>query len=84
MAGVAFAAVFLRVSSAQTLSTDEVRITSHPYFPKATIRIESQLVELDVVVRDPRGRAVCGLTKEDFSVRDSGKGRISSCAICTR
>src|SRR5208282_3423605 len=75
MAAVALAAVFLSVTSAQTLGPDEVRITSRPYFPPPAIRVESQLVQLEVVVRDPRGRAVCGLTKEDFAVRDSGKGR---------
>jgi VWFA-related protein len=69
------AVVVLSVASAQTLSPDEFRVTSHPYFPKPQIHVESQLVQVEVVVRDPRGRPVCGLPKEDFAVRDSGKSR---------
>jgi len=75
LAAMALVAAALGVTSAQTLSPDEVRVTSHPYSPKPTIRRETQLVQLEVVVRDPRGRAVCGLTKDDFEVYDSGKSR---------
>jgi len=75
MTAVGIAAAFLGVSSAQTLSPDEVRVTNHPYFPRPVVRVESQLVQLEVVVRDTRGRAVCGLTKDDFAVYDSGKRR---------
>jgi VWFA-related protein len=35
----------------------------------------SRLVQLEVVVRDSRGRSVAGLKKDDFAVYDSGKNR---------
>lgn len=60
---------------AQTLSPGEVRLTSHPYQPRAVLHLESRLVQLEVVVRDSHGRAVIGLSKDDFVVYDSGKVR---------
>jgi VWFA-related protein len=72
---MALAAAFLSLASAQTFSPDEVRVTNHPYSPKPAIRLATELVQLEVVVRDARGRAVCGLAKEDFAVFDSGKSR---------
>jgi VWFA-related protein len=74
-AAMLLAAAFQGLVSAQTISPDEVRVTTHPYSPKPTIRLETDLVQLEVVVRDFRGRAVCGLAKEDFAVYDSGKSR---------
>ncbi|HKN75468.1 MAG TPA: VWA domain-containing protein [Candidatus Acidoferrum sp.] len=59
----------------QTLTPGEVRLSSHPYVLGATLRAESRMVELEVVVRDSHGRAVPGLTKDDFAVYDSGKNR---------
>lgn len=38
-----------------------------------TIRITTELIQLDVVVTDKDGRVVKGLTKEDFTLFDSGK-----------
>ncbi|MGH9781590.1 MAG: VWA domain-containing protein, partial [Candidatus Acidiferrales bacterium] len=66
--------------AAQKLSPGEVRISSRAYQPGATIRAESPLVEVDVVVvevvvRDVRGKPIAGLTKEDFQVFDRGKKR---------
>lgn len=59
--------------SAQTLSPGEVRISSLPYQPQLQVlRAESRLVQVEVVVRDTHGRAVGGLTKENFAVFDSG------------
>jgi VWFA-related protein len=75
VAAISLAAAMVCLTSAQTLSPDEVRFSSHPYTPKPQMRVESQLVQLEVVVRDPRGQPVCGLTKDDFAVRDSGKSR---------
>ncbi len=64
------------ISDGQTLSPGEVRITSRPYQPQSQIlRTESRLVHIEVVVRDNHGRAVRGLTKNDFAVFDSGHHR---------
>lgn len=38
-----------------------------------TIRISTELIQLDVVVTDKDGRVVRGLTKDDFALHDSGK-----------
>jgi VWFA-related protein len=59
----------------QSLSPGEIRISSHPYVLGATIRSETRLVQLEVVVRDRRGHAVPGLTKDDFAVFDAEKKR---------
>jgi VWFA-related protein len=59
----------------QALTPGEVRLSSRPYVLGATLRAESRLVQLEVVVRDSHGRAVPGLTKDDFAVYDSGKNR---------
>jgi hypothetical protein len=36
------------------------------------IRVDTALVNLDVVVKDRQGRRVSGLTKEDFDVYEDG------------
>jgi VWFA-related protein len=56
---------------AQTLSPGEVRLSSRPYVPQAPIRVQTRLVQLEVVVRDNRGRPVPGLTKDDFTLYDA-------------
>jgi VWFA-related protein len=63
------------VCAAQTLSPGEVRLRSRPYVPPQTIRVQTEMVDLEVVVRDNHGRPVSGLTKEDFIVYDSHKIR---------
>ncbi|HKN76199.1 MAG TPA: VWA domain-containing protein [Candidatus Acidoferrum sp.] len=63
------------LAPAQTLSPDEVRLSSRPYQPRPILRSESRLVQLEVVVRDSHGRAVSGLTKDNFAVFDSGTKR---------
>lgn len=69
----------LAVSSlaAQGLSPDEVRVTSRPYVPPSSnvFRVDTKLVEIGVVVRDNHGRAVSGLTKDNFQIHDNGKQR---------
>jgi VWFA-related protein len=57
-------------------SPGEVRISSHPYRPQlAVLHAEARLVEVQIVVRDARGRPVKGLSRDDFEVLDSGKRR---------
>jgi hypothetical protein len=60
---------------AQTLSPGEVRLSSRPYVPQAPIRVQTRLVQLEVVVRDNRGRPVPGLSKDDFTIYDAHKLR---------
>jgi VWFA-related protein len=61
----------------QNLDPREAHLTVAPYLPKPTltIRAETRLVEIGVVVRDSHGHSVGGLTKSDFEVRDEGKRR---------
>lgn len=64
------------VAAAQTLSPGEVRISSRPYTPASqALRVESRLVQVEVVVRDVRGRPLSGLKKDDFAVLESGHAR---------
>jgi VWFA-related protein len=63
-------------SLGQALSPGEVQINGGPYRPESQVlRAESRLVEVEVVVRDKRGRAVGGFTKHDFAIFDSGHQR---------
>jgi len=61
---------------AQT-APDEIRVSSHAYVPPSpySIRVETKLVELNVTVHDWNGRAVHGLTRENFRIYDEGKER---------
>src|SRR5580700_4833947 len=60
---------------AQAPDSQEIRFSSVPYFPRTgvAIKTETRLVDVGVVVRDDRGRAIGGLTKDDFQVADNGK-----------
>ena len=51
-----------------------MRVSSHPYVP--TLRVDTRIVEVAAVVRDGHGKAVAGLTKDDFRVVDDGKERL--------
>jgi VWFA-related protein len=53
---------------------DEVKVSSGVYVP--TLRVDTRLVEIAAVVRDGHGKAVPGLTKDDFRVLDDGKERL--------
>jgi VWFA-related protein len=44
-----------------------------PQEPALTIRTESRLVQMTVVVQDGKGKPVTGLSKDDFTVTDEGK-----------
>ena len=74
------AAVLALVCAAQALSPGEVRIVSRPYMPGLkSIRVESNAVQVGVVVRDQSGHAVAGLSQSDFEITDRGaKESISS------
>jgi VWFA-related protein len=56
---------------------DEVRSTNHIYEPPSpvTLRVQSSLVEVGVVVRDAGGRVVGGLQRSSFRIFDDGKER---------
>ncbi len=72
---VALATVFL--SAQDRIDPKELRARISEYLPRAqyALRTETRLVEAGVVVRDPRGRAVPGLQRGDFEIRDGGKLR---------
>ena len=55
----------------------EMSATIQTYWPRRqfTLRAESNLVDVGVVVRDRRGRAIGGLGKDDFEIEDAGKKR---------
>ena len=54
---------------------DEIKFASQPYIPQDphTIRVQSTLVDMTVVVRDAHGQPLKGLKKEDFDLYDNGK-----------
>jgi VWFA-related protein len=55
---------------------DEVRISAHVYTPPPLhLAVQTQLVQLDAVVRDSRGHPIAGLTQGDFEILDEGKLR---------
>ncbi|HET9399684.1 MAG TPA: VWA domain-containing protein [Candidatus Acidoferrales bacterium] len=70
---IALAGEFL--ARGQSVSTDEVRWSVRNFFPAApgAIRVQTDLVQADVVVRDGRGNLVGGLGATDFKVFDNGK-----------
>jgi len=63
--------------------SDEVRVSSRPYVPPSVVvHVDANLVQVGVVVRDAKGRAVSGLKQEDFRILDQGKQRdISSFTV---
>ena len=66
--------------------SDEVRVSAHAYIPpQLKLTAQTTLVQLEVVVRDPRGHAVGGLKQGDFEILDEGKPRaISGFSVETR
>ncbi len=62
-------------SSNQGAPDDGIRVAAQPYTPPVagTIVVQTNMVEVGVVVRDENGKVVTGLKKEDFQIFDSGK-----------
>ncbi|HEV2491077.1 MAG TPA: EamA family transporter [Candidatus Acidoferrales bacterium] len=59
-------------SAGQTQSPAEVRISSRSYQPQAArLRVQTNEVEVGVVVRDSKGHVVSGLTQRDFAIYDT-------------
>jgi hypothetical protein len=56
--------------SQQTPEPDEVRVRTSVYWPRSqfTVRVNTQLVEVGVVVRDVRSHTVGGLSRNDFEI----------------
>lgn len=53
---------------------DEIQVGSRPWTPpQSTIRVETNVVEVGVVVRDKQGQPVPGLKRDDFKIFDEGK-----------
>ena len=46
--------------------------------PGNTLKIDAKLVPVRVVVRDSKGNAIGGLTKDDFQILDNGKEQVIS------
>ena len=68
------------------LDTKEINVSSSVYTPRlaTALKVDATLVDAAVVVRDGRGRAVPGLQRGDFEIRDEGKKReIRSFAVET-
>jgi len=56
------------LATAQPIPPDEMHARTFPYVPPSavTLRTQVDLVEVPVVVRDGRRRAVANLTQDDF------------------
>jgi VWFA-related protein len=65
------------MARAQTIGPEEIQVRSGPYRPRSqyALKVDTRLVEVDVVVRDSRGHPVAGLERKDFEITDQGKKR---------
>lgn len=53
---------------------DEIRLSSRRYVPsQSMVRVQSNEVQIDVVVRDSHSQPVVGLKAEDFEIFDEGR-----------
>ena len=77
MLGCRFAAsLILAPLLAAQIGPDEIRVKSQNYIARpVALRVETNLVEIGVVVRDGAGHTVPGLTRENFQIHDNGKER---------
>ena len=61
---------------AQAFAPGEIRVSSSPYSPpQSTLRVNTKEVQVEVVVRDPRGMPVGGLTEDQFQLLDKSQLR---------
>jgi VWFA-related protein len=60
--------------ASQGISEDEIRWGSRLYVPPSAnaIRVQTNVVQVPVVVRDSKGKAVAGLRQSDFQLFDDG------------
>src|SRR5579864_2609746 len=68
----------------QGISDDEIRFGSRPYVPPSAnaIHVQTNAVQVPVVVRNSSGKAVSGLKQSDFQLFDDGHPvKIASFAI---
>jgi VWFA-related protein len=65
----------LKGQSAPAAPEEEFKIVSQAYEPQDphAIRVQSTMVEVNVVVRDKNGKTIPGLKREDFEVDDQGR-----------
>jgi VWFA-related protein len=70
----ALVAPLLLGQSNQTISEDEIRWGARRYVPQPpnAIRVQTNIVQVPVVVRDSNGKVVAGLKKSDFELFDNG------------
>ncbi|HWC95439.1 MAG TPA: VWA domain-containing protein [Candidatus Sulfopaludibacter sp.] len=61
----------------QTVPPEELRLSATAYVPPSlfSVKTETRLVDVGVVVRDARNHTVGGLTREDFEIDEGGKKR---------
>jgi VWFA-related protein len=68
-------AVLFAALSAPVILAGASQSSSGQSKPPLTLRAETRVVQIEVSVRDAKGRAVADLSKEDFTVTDEGKPR---------
>jgi VWFA-related protein len=73
--GFSLWAIALAMNAQPPQELAEVRARTGAYIPHPTLRVETDLVTVDAVVRDARGRTVAGLKRENFRILDEGKER---------
>ncbi len=73
---LALAAVPLAaLAAAQSVAPEEMQARTVPYVPPPLVKLRTEVeeVEVPVVVRDGRHRAVAGLTRDNFEIYATGK-----------
>ena len=65
----------LKGQSAPPAEEEEFKVISQPYVPQDphAIRVQSTMVEVNVVVRDAKGKPISGLKRDDFEIYDQSK-----------